>query len=119
MARTAGSFRPEAGGWFIGCRHPFAPGQAGRAGRAISGLQLGACFTLAHGAVAWVPAGRTVILANTVWVVPLSLLILREHIPPRRLIETRNVAAATSQPLALQPMMAMLLPASARRPHRA
>lgn len=46
------------------------------------------------------PAGRTVILANTttVWVVPLSLLILREHIPPRRLIETRNVAAATSQP---------------------
>lgn len=53
---------------------------------AIGGLQLGAYFALAHEAVAWVPAGRTAILANTttVWVVPLSLLILREHIPARR-----------------------------------
>jgi O-acetylserine/cysteine efflux transporter len=53
---------------------------------AIGGLQLGTYFALAHEAVAWVPAGRTAILANTttVWVVPLSLIILREHIPPRR-----------------------------------
>jgi drug/metabolite transporter (DMT)-like permease len=53
---------------------------------ATGGLQLGAYFALAHEAVAWVPAGRTAILANTttVWIVPLSLLILREHIPLRR-----------------------------------
>jgi drug/metabolite transporter (DMT)-like permease len=53
---------------------------------AIGGLQLGAYFALAHEAVAWVPAGRTAILANTttIWVVPLSLLFLREAIPARR-----------------------------------
>jgi O-acetylserine/cysteine efflux transporter len=53
---------------------------------AIGGLQLGGYFALAHEAVAWVPAGRTAILANTttVWVVPLSLLILHEPIPARR-----------------------------------
>jgi O-acetylserine/cysteine efflux transporter len=53
---------------------------------AIGGLQLGAYFALAHEAVAWVPAGRTAILANTttIWVVPLSLLFLREKIPARR-----------------------------------
>lgn len=53
---------------------------------AIGGLQLGAYFAFAHEAVAWVPAGRTAILANTttVWVVPLSLIILRERIPQRR-----------------------------------
>jgi len=53
---------------------------------AIGGLQLGAYFALAHEAVAWVPAGRTAILANTttIWVVPLSLVFLREHIPARR-----------------------------------
>jgi O-acetylserine/cysteine efflux transporter len=53
---------------------------------AVGGLQLGAYFALAHEAVAWVPAGRTSILANTttIWVVPLSLLFLREQIPPRR-----------------------------------
>jgi drug/metabolite transporter (DMT)-like permease len=53
---------------------------------AIGGLQLGAYFALAHEAVAWVPAGRTAILANTttIWVVPLSLIFLREHIPARR-----------------------------------
>ncbi len=53
---------------------------------AVGGLQLGAYFALAHEAVAWVPAGRTAILANTttIWVVPLSLLILREKISPRR-----------------------------------
>ncbi|WP_428488250.1 DMT family transporter [Rhodopila sp.] len=57
---------------------------------AVGGLQLGAYFALAHEAVAWVPAGRTAILANTttIWVVPLSLLFLREHIPARRWIAT-------------------------------
>jgi O-acetylserine/cysteine efflux transporter len=53
---------------------------------AVGGLQLGAYFALAHEAVAWVPAGRTAILANTttIWVVPLSLIFLREVIPARR-----------------------------------
>lgn len=52
----------------------------------IGALQLGGYFALAHEAVAWVPAGRTAILANTttIWVVPLSLLFLHEYIPPRR-----------------------------------
>ena len=55
---------------------------------AIGGLQLAAYFALAHAAVAWVAAGRTAILANTttIWVVPLSLLFLREKIPVRRWI---------------------------------
>jgi drug/metabolite transporter (DMT)-like permease len=53
---------------------------------AIGALQLGAYFALAHAAVAWVPAGRTAILANTttIWVVPLSLLVLREPLSRRR-----------------------------------
>jgi O-acetylserine/cysteine efflux transporter len=53
---------------------------------AIGGLQLGLYFALAHEAVAWVPAGRTAILANTttIWVVPLSLIFLHEHIPVTR-----------------------------------
>jgi O-acetylserine/cysteine efflux transporter len=53
---------------------------------AIGGLQLGTYFALAHEAVAWVPAGRTAILANTttIWVVPLSLVFLHEAIPGRR-----------------------------------
>jgi O-acetylserine/cysteine efflux transporter len=53
---------------------------------AIGGLQLGAYFALAHEAVAWVPAGRTAILSNTttIWIVPLSLIFLHEHIPARR-----------------------------------
>ena len=48
--------------------------------------QFGLYFAFAHEAVAWVTAGRTAILANTttIWVVPLSLIFLREHIPPRR-----------------------------------
>ncbi len=52
----------------------------------VGGLQLGAYFALLHEALAWVPAGRTAILANTttIWVVPLSLLFLHEQIPPRR-----------------------------------
>ncbi len=53
---------------------------------AIGGLQLGTYFALAHEAVAWVPAGHTAILANTttIWVVPLSMIFLREPIPARR-----------------------------------
>ena len=53
---------------------------------AIGALQLAGYFAFAHVAVAWVPAGRTAILANTttIWVVPLSLVFLREKIPPRR-----------------------------------
>ena len=53
---------------------------------AVGGLQLGAYFALGHEAVVWVPAGRTAILANTttIWVVPLSLLFPREHMPLRR-----------------------------------
>jgi drug/metabolite transporter (DMT)-like permease len=53
---------------------------------AIGGLQLAGYFAFAHIAVAWVPAGRTAILANTttIWIVPLSLLVLGERIPPRR-----------------------------------
>ena len=53
---------------------------------AVGLLQLGLFFALAHAAVAWVPAGRTAILANTttIWVVPLSLVFLHEVVPPRR-----------------------------------
>jgi len=53
---------------------------------AIGGLQLGLYFALAHEAAAWVQASRIAILANTttIWVVPLSLIFLREPIPPRR-----------------------------------
>jgi drug/metabolite transporter (DMT)-like permease len=53
---------------------------------AVGALQLGTFFALAHAAVAWVPAGRTAILANTttIWIVPLSVLVLRETVPMRR-----------------------------------
>jgi O-acetylserine/cysteine efflux transporter len=53
---------------------------------AVGALQLAAYFAFAHEAIAWLPAGRTAILANTttIWVVPLSLFILKERIPPRR-----------------------------------
>jgi O-acetylserine/cysteine efflux transporter len=53
---------------------------------AIGVGQFGLYFAFAHEAVAWVAAGRTAILANTttIWVVPLSLIFLRERIPPRR-----------------------------------
>lgn len=53
---------------------------------AIGGLQLGLYFALAHEAAAWVQAGRIAILANTttIWVVPLSLVFLREAISARR-----------------------------------
>ena len=53
---------------------------------AVGVFQLGGYFALAHEAVAWVPAGRTAVLANTttIWVVPLSLIFLHERIPLRR-----------------------------------
>jgi drug/metabolite transporter (DMT)-like permease len=53
---------------------------------AIGVFQLAGYFALAHEGVAWVPAGRTAILANTttMWVVPLSLIFLHERIPLRR-----------------------------------
>lgn len=53
---------------------------------AIGALQLAGYFAFAHVAVAWVPAGRTAILANTttIWIVPLSLVFLHERIPLRR-----------------------------------
>lgn len=49
-------------------------------------LQLAAFFTLAHAAVAWVPAGRTAILSNAtlIWTVPITVLILRQRVTPRR-----------------------------------
>jgi O-acetylserine/cysteine efflux transporter len=57
---------------------------------AVGVFQLGGYFALAHEAVTWIPAGRTAILANTttMWVVPLSLIFLHEHIPPRRWLAT-------------------------------
>jgi drug/metabolite transporter (DMT)-like permease len=48
--------------------------------------QLAAFFAFAHEAVAYVPAGRTTILANvtTIFIAPLSVLVLREAVPARR-----------------------------------
>lgn len=53
---------------------------------AVGLLQLAGFFALSHAGLALVPAGRTGVLSNTtpVWVVPLSLLVLREEVPPRR-----------------------------------
>ena len=58
-------------------------------------LQLGGFFTLAHAAVAWVPAGRTAILSNAtlVWAVPIALLVTREAVPARRWVATALGAA--------------------------
>jgi O-acetylserine/cysteine efflux transporter len=49
-------------------------------------FQVGLFFVFSHVAVAWVPAGRTAVLANTTtyYVAPLSMLVLGERIPPRR-----------------------------------
>ena len=53
---------------------------------AVGVFQLAGFFALTHAAMAWVPAGRTAVLSNvtTIWIVPLSVLVLREPIPPRR-----------------------------------
>ncbi|NOG69251.1 DMT family transporter [Roseicella sp. DB1501] len=45
-------------------------------------LQLGAFFALTHLALAWVPAGRTAILANVTvfWLIPLSVWLLGDRV---------------------------------------
>jgi drug/metabolite transporter (DMT)-like permease len=57
---------------------------------AVGAFQLGAFFAFAHLALRWVAAGRTAVLSNTttIFVVPLSLLVLPEPIPPRCWIAT-------------------------------
>ena len=50
-------------------------------------LQLGAFFVLAHAARrAWCQAGRTAIISAVVtyWLIPLSVLVLGEKVPPHR-----------------------------------
>jgi O-acetylserine/cysteine efflux transporter len=56
----------------------------------IGVFQLAAFFAFAHLAVAWVPAGRTAVLANTttIFIVPLSLVVLHEPISARRWLAT-------------------------------
>ncbi|UFN46813.1 DMT family transporter [Roseomonas sp. OT10] len=53
---------------------------------AVGSLQLGAFFALTHLALPLVPAGRTAVLSNVtiIWLVPLSVLLLGERLPPRR-----------------------------------
>jgi drug/metabolite transporter (DMT)-like permease len=53
---------------------------------AVGLLQLAAFFALSHVALKYVPAGRGSILSNatTVWVAPLTVLVLREKISSRR-----------------------------------
>jgi len=57
---------------------------------AVGVLQLAVFFGFAHAAVEFVPAGRTTVLANVtpIFIVPLSLLILREPISRRRWLAT-------------------------------
>jgi O-acetylserine/cysteine efflux transporter len=54
----------------------------------VGGLSLAAFFAFAHLAVDWISAGRTAILANTttIFVVPMSLLVLHERMPVGRWI---------------------------------
>jgi drug/metabolite transporter (DMT)-like permease len=66
---------------------PRLPGRADMPSLLSVGFfQLTAFFALVHQAVAWVPAGRAVILSHltTVFAVPLSVLLLHESIPARR-----------------------------------
>ncbi|MBW6396313.1 DMT family transporter [Roseomonas sp. HJA6] len=53
---------------------------------ALGLLQLGVFFVLAHAAVAMVQAGRTAIISAVVtyWLIPLSVLVLGEKVPPHR-----------------------------------
>ena len=53
---------------------------------ALGSLQLAGFFLLAHLALALVPAGRTAVLSNVtlMWLVPLSMLVLKERISPMR-----------------------------------
>ena len=92
-----------ASGWFAFGRAGFSAvvstvlllviGRLRRPGRrdlpallAIGLLQLAGFFAFSHAAIAWVPAGRTALLANCtiVFTVPLALLVLHERITPRR-----------------------------------
>jgi len=73
------------------CGRLRAPCRADMPAVVMVGLfQLAAFFAFAHLAVAWVPAGRTAVLANTttIFIVPLSLLVLHEPIPARRWLAT-------------------------------
>ncbi|MGI4953110.1 MAG: DMT family transporter [Janthinobacterium lividum] len=65
---------------------------------ALGLLQLGGFFALAHAAVAWVPAGRTAILSNAtlVWTVPITVLVMRETISPRRWLAAALSAAGVA-----------------------
>jgi drug/metabolite transporter (DMT)-like permease len=53
---------------------------------ALGLLQLGAFFILAHAAIAMVEAGRTAIISAVVtyWLIPLSVFVLGEKVPPHR-----------------------------------
>ena len=53
---------------------------------AVGTLQIAGFFAFAHAAIAYVPAGRTAVLSNvtTIWIAPLSVLVLREPIPRER-----------------------------------
>jgi drug/metabolite transporter (DMT)-like permease len=53
---------------------------------ALGLLQLGGFFALSHLALAYVPAGRTAILANVTvfWLIPLSMLVFGERVSPRQ-----------------------------------
>jgi O-acetylserine/cysteine efflux transporter len=53
-------------------------------------LQLAGFFAFTHAAIAWLSAGRAVILSNvtTIFIVPMSLLVLHETISPRRWLAT-------------------------------
>ncbi|MBV9785916.1 MAG: DMT family transporter [Acidisphaera sp.] len=53
-------------------------------------LQIGAFFAFVHAAVGWLPAGRTAVLANvtSIFVVPLSVIVLHESISALRWIAT-------------------------------
>lgn len=53
---------------------------------AVGALQIAGFFAFAHAAIAYVPAGRTAVLSNvtTIWIAPLSVLVLREPIPRER-----------------------------------
>lgn len=55
---------------------------------AVGVLQIAGFFGFAHAGAEFVPAGRTAVLANvtTLWIVPLSILVLHERIPPKRLL---------------------------------
>jgi len=49
-------------------------------------LQLATFFALTHVALSYVPAGRSSILSNatTIWIAPLTVLLLHERVPARR-----------------------------------